>query len=164
MPRLSRPDIFSTPICFGEKIFGDEVDFNLTRNERKVFLLKIRKEVKFLPPHEMFFRPSLVDLKTYKCPPSLCTGSEVSDQFTLASAVKELPAAGIKIFSLPDPDRACHWFHNVQLYSLENTVSKEEVTSLFKIFQEKGVDGKGISPFLGKAVCDSATFLTPCLL
>ena len=162
---ISERFLFETPVGLGEKMFT-EINFNLSHNTKKLFFLKISANVISPTSTTSMFRTfTPVTLKGYTGPVVNPTGSEISDQYILASVPKgekkffdSLPAAGIHRRLLPDPDRQWPNFHNLQLFSPEISVSKETVSSLLEAYSG---DGKN-NPFLGKGLCDPSTLITPC--
>jgi len=62
---------------------------------------------------------------------------------------------------IPDPDRVCPLFLNVQLYSVDTSVSKEVVTSILELSREK-LPGDSPNPFFGIGICEPGTLICPC--
>ncbi len=159
---------FSSPVGLGDVVLGGELDFGLVSNQKPLFFLKLKKHFKPFGFREMFARVTPFHFTTYKAPTVKATGSEVSDQYLLASVVKgdkkileALPAADIQVFPLPDPYRVCPTFQNVQLHSREFLVKKEDVLSLLSSSQERS-EGKTLNPFFGKGLCSPETLIVPC--
>ena len=162
--------LFSSPVGLGDLDISGNYDFDLARNQKQIFLLKLRFTVKFPgPKDQMFIKPTPFSLISYKSGPTKATGSEISDQYVLASVVKgekkffdSLPSVGVNVFSIPDPNRVCPLFQNVQLYSQENFLSKDSVVSLLELSQGGSVEGKDSNPFFGKGICLPSTLTCPC--
>ena len=78
----------TVPVCLGEKVFGQDINFNLQHNVHNFFLLGIKR---FTPPAAEFYNSDMlhsVDFftpKSYLPSPVDCSGSEVDGEFFLAS-------------------------------------------------------------------------------
>ena len=80
---------FDSPVGMGEEIFG-EVSFNFAHNLRKFFLLKMKKKTDLVFPPlgeapSMFQTLNIFTPTLYKPPTLSLTGSEIGDDFFLAS-------------------------------------------------------------------------------
>ena len=78
---------FPTPVGMGEDILG-HLNFDLAHNAKNFFFLKIRKSYKDLSNINMFAKPTPVEFKNYKGPKITHTGSEILDQYVLASVLR----------------------------------------------------------------------------
>ena len=130
----------TTPVGMGEMGFKDVV-FNFQHNIRKFFFLKMKKTTTTPTSllHSHMFQPiQFFSPKNYQPEAPSPTGSEISDEFFLASfsrgekkVLDALAAAGVHKRLIPDPDRVWSNFATFQLYSFEDVLSRDLIHSFF---------------------------------
>ena len=156
MKDVSHRFFFDSTVGVGEEVF-DSVCYNFAHNQRKFFLLKMKKVIdEHIPSQHMFQKVHSYTPTIYKPEAPSLTGSEVSEDFFYASFSKgekkvldALSKARVHKHLVPDPERVWSNFATFQLYSPEEKFSSDFIRKIL----HPPSDSKNSEVCVGKYFC-----------